>query len=158
MSGEALSIEFSQLDTKLRTIVRGLGKLSNYRKSIILYIDYWQIPAKIAICRHFPGNGSYAMDVRFVDPDLERIELDQQFNAGHSWPVVKAFRKRMQLIRAARDERDFYALKSLHYEKLRGNRSHQKSMRLNDKWRLIVEIDEQNEIAVVVLVEITDYH
>jgi proteic killer suppression protein len=98
------------------------------------------------------------MDVRFADPDLERLELEQQFNAGHSWPIVRAFRKRMQLIRAARDERDFYAMKSLHYEKLRGDRAHQKSMRLNNQWRLVVEIDEVNEIAVVVLVEIVDYH
>jgi proteic killer suppression protein len=98
------------------------------------------------------------MDVRFADPDLERLELDQQFNAGFAWPIVRAFRKRMQLIRAARDERDFYAMKSLRYEKLSGNRAHQKSMRLNDQWRLVVEIDDLNEITVVVLVEIVDYH
>jgi proteic killer suppression protein len=64
----------------------------------------------------------------------------------------------MQLIRAARDERDFYALKSLHYEKLSGNRSHQKSMRLNNQWRLIIEIDESDQTAVVVVIEIVDYH
>jgi toxin HigB-1 len=98
------------------------------------------------------------MDVRFADPDLERLELDQQFNAGYALPIVRAFRKRMQLIRAARDERDFYAMKSLHYEKLCGNRAHQKSMRLNDQWRLVVEIDDLNETTVVVLVEIVDYH
>jgi proteic killer suppression protein len=45
----------------------------------------------------------------------------------------------MQYIRAASDERDFYALKSLHYEKLHGKRSHQRSMRLNDQFRLILQ-------------------
>jgi proteic killer suppression protein len=98
------------------------------------------------------------MDVRFADPDLEQLELDEQFSGGHAQAIVKAFRKRMQLIRAARDERDFYALKSLHYEKLSGNRSHQKSMRLNNQWRLIIEIDESDQSAVVVVIEIVDYH
>jgi proteic killer suppression protein len=45
----------------------------------------------------------------------------------------------MQTIRAAPDERVFYQLKSLHFEELLGNRSHQHSMRLNDQWRLIIE-------------------
>ena len=44
---------------------------------------------------------------------------------------IKAFRLRMQTIRGARDERDFYVLKSLRFKKLEGQRKHQYSMRLN---------------------------
>lgn len=98
------------------------------------------------------------MEVRFAHPDLERLETDLHFNAGFGEAVVRAFRKRMQLIRAALDERDFYALKSLHYEKLKGDRSGQKSMRLNRQWRLIIEIDDSVGTVVVVVIEITDYH
>ena len=47
----------------------------------------------------------------------------------------------MQMIRAASDERTFYELKSLHFEKLKGDRSHQHSMRLNKQWRFIVEFE-----------------
>lgn len=63
----------------------------------------------------------------------------------------------MGWIRAAVDEREFYRMKSLHYEKLKGTRSHQRSMRLNDQFRLILEIEvRQNRTVVVISIE--DYH
>lgn len=97
------------------------------------------------------------MLVRFADRAWERLETDEQYRAGFSVDVVKQYRKRMQLIRAAVDERAFYAMKSLHYEKLKGARSHQRSMRLNDQFRLIVQIEEAGG-RTVVIVNIEDYH
>ena len=64
----------------------------------------------------------------------------------------------MAWIRSAEDERDFYGLKSLHYEKLKGSRSHQRSMRLNDQFRLIIELEQNAPENVVVVVAIEDYH
>ena len=98
------------------------------------------------------------MDVRFADDDLDRLETDAKFNAGFDVSIVRRFRKTMQLIRAAPDERTFYQMKSLHYEKLKGKRSHQRSMRLNDQWRLIVEIEHQEGGKLAVIVSIKDYH
>lgn len=98
------------------------------------------------------------MDVEHEDSDLERLERDPSFNAKLGQALVKAFRKRMQLIRAANDERDFYALKSLRFEKLKGDRSHQRSMRLNEQWRLILEIREGNPGKLVIVKGIEDYH
>jgi proteic killer suppression protein len=98
------------------------------------------------------------MDVRFKDPQLDRLETDPKFDAGFSQAVVTAYRKRMQVIRAAPDERVFYNMKSLHFEKLKGNRSSQHSMRLNKQWRLIIEFEgvAPNKIAAVSSIE--DYH
>jgi len=98
------------------------------------------------------------MDVRFANGDLDRLETDPDFNAGFDVAIVRKYRKTMQLIRAAPDERTFYQVKSLHYEKLKGKRSHQRSMRLNDQWRLIVEIEQGPAGNVVVVVNIEDYH
>jgi proteic killer suppression protein len=98
------------------------------------------------------------MEVRFADEDLQRLEVDPDFNAGFADEIVVAYRKRLQLIRAAPDERDFYALKSLHYEKLSGKRSHQKSMRLNKQWRLILEIVSDDQGRFVAVISIEDYH
>lgn len=64
----------------------------------------------------------------------------------------------MQMIRGARDERDFYALKSLHFEKLKGDREGQYSIRLNQQWRLILEIEKRSNSSTVVIVSIVDYH
>jgi proteic killer suppression protein len=102
------------------------------------------------------------MEVRFDDDqDLDRLETDPGFTAGRPPAVVKGFRKVMQFIRAAADERDFYAMRSLHFEKLQGARDHQRSMRLNDQWRLIVELEgkgAKEEKKVVVVKGIEDYH
>ncbi len=64
----------------------------------------------------------------------------------------------MQYIRSADDERAFYNMKSLHFEKLKGDRKGQYSMRLNDQWRLILELHKKSKKTVVELVEIEDYH
>ena len=98
------------------------------------------------------------MDVSFVDSDLDRLETDPQYDAGYGQAVVRAFRMRMQAIRAAEDERAFYQLKSWRFEKLKGDRSHQRSIRLNDQWRLIIEIEKSQPKSTVVVVEIEDYH
>lgn len=97
------------------------------------------------------------MDVRFADKNLEQLEKDERASAGFSPAIVKVFRRRMQMIRAAPDERDFYALKSLHFEKYQAYPG-QYSMRLNDQYRLIIEIEGQSKTKTVVIVGIRDYH
>lgn len=98
------------------------------------------------------------MEVRFADAGLDRLETDPSFDGGFSQAIVKAYRKRMQSIRAAPDERDFYAMRSLNFEKLKGPRSQQYSMRLNDQWRLILEMEGKGKNKVLVVVGIEDYH
>jgi proteic killer suppression protein len=97
------------------------------------------------------------MDVMHVDKKLERLEIDLDYNAGFGRDIVRAYRKVMGVIRAAVDERTFYAMKSLHYEKLKGNRTHQRSMRLNKQFRLILQIiTEERRTAAIISIE--DYH
>jgi len=97
------------------------------------------------------------MHVRHTDRRLLRMEQDASYDGGLGREVAKAFRRRMQFIRAAIDERAFYAMKSLHYEKLKGDRLHQRSMRLNDQWRLVLRIESTGE-RTVVIISIEDYH
>lgn len=59
---------------------------------------------------------------------------------------------------AAADERDLYAMKSLHYEKLKGKRAHQRSIKLNDQWRLVMRTESGDDGRVIILIEIIDYH
>ncbi len=96
------------------------------------------------------------MDVDHRDKDLGRMEADLAFNGGRSREIAQVFRRRMAFIRAAKDERDFYAMKSLHFEKLKGDRAHQRSIRLKDQWRLILEIIDDPKTIVVCGIE--DYH
>lgn len=84
--------------------------------------------------------------------------FEPRYSAGFSREIVRMFRQRMQLIRGALDERDFHAMKSLRFERLKGKRGGQFSMRLNDQWRLILELERGKSGKVVVVVSIEDYH
>lgn len=98
------------------------------------------------------------METVFRDSKLDRLETDASFDGGYPPPVVTGFRKRMQLIRAASDERDLYSFRSLKFEKLSGSRKHQYSMRINDQWRLIVELEGKGRDKIIVIVSVEDYH
>ena len=98
------------------------------------------------------------MEIEFRDDELDRLETDTGFSAGYDRAIVKAYRKRIMAIRAALTEQDVRTFKSWHYEKLKGDRSHQRSIKLNDQWRLIVEITEGNPSNTMVIVAIEDYH
>jgi len=97
------------------------------------------------------------MKVSFKSRKLETLELEAG-DAGYPADVVKAFRKRLEYLRAANDERDIHALRSMRFEKLKGARSHQHSLRLNDQWRLILEIEENGPSKTLVIIDIEDYH
>ena len=99
-----------------------------------------------------------SMEVEFEDSSLRRLEADPGFTAGYDAAIVKAFRKRMQFIRAAVDERAFYAMKSLHYEKLKGILDGQSSMRLNAQLRLLLRLRQDEDGKTVVVISIADYH
>jgi proteic killer suppression protein len=100
------------------------------------------------------------MEVLFADEDLDRLEVDANFSVRNMpQGIVKAYRNRMQIIRAAPDERDFYKFRSLRFEKLEGKRKHQHSMRLNDQYRLVLELLEGNsQRKIVKIISIEDYH
>lgn len=63
----------------------------------------------------------------------------------------------MQFIRAARDESDLRRWKSLHFERLKGKRSH-RSIRLKGQWRLILELETDADGKQIVVIEVVDYH
>jgi proteic killer suppression protein len=98
------------------------------------------------------------MDVTVKDQSLDRLETDAAYSAGFSDAIVKAYRRAMQHIRAASDERTFYARRAFRFEKLSGDREGQHSMRLNEQWRLIVEICGEAPKKSIRIIELVDYH
>lgn len=98
------------------------------------------------------------MEVQYTDESLRTLEVALASDGGFPPEAVRGFRKVMQVVRAAVDERDLYAMKSLHFEKLKGNRAHQHSLRLNKQWRLIVEIISAKPKNIIAVVSIEDYH
>jgi proteic killer suppression protein len=98
------------------------------------------------------------MQFRHANKILKRIDEDADFDGGFSPGVVKAFRGRMQFIRAATNENDLRAMKSFHFEKLKGDRKGQCSIRLNNQFRLLFEIEKMKGGNRLAILEIADYH
>ena len=98
------------------------------------------------------------MDAEFDSDDLDRLETDPAFSAGFGPEIVRGFRKVMQAIRAAHDERDLYASRGLRFEQLKGKRSHQHSLRINIQWRLIVELRGTGQQKRIGIIGVEDYH
>ena len=98
------------------------------------------------------------MRLYFADNKLKRLFTEEK--DAHKYPeaVVDAFFDVIAIIAGAHDERDLRALKSLRYEKLKGKRSHQRSVRLNDQFRLVVEREEDQEGKFFWIIAIEDDH
>lgn len=99
------------------------------------------------------------MRITFRGDELRKLYEDPNHRAPrYGRDLVKAFRKKVGIIVAAASELDLRALRSLHFEKLMGDRAGQHSIRLNDQWRLILILETDADGKVVVIVEIADYH
>ena len=98
------------------------------------------------------------MRVEYQDEALRRLAEEAEFvPKGWSRDVIKAYRKKLQIIVAAKDERDLYALRGLRLEQLKGDRDGESSIRLNDQFRLILRFKTEGD-RVAVLLEVVDYH
>lgn len=99
------------------------------------------------------------MEIEFQDRQrLDLIETDRATETRLPIAVINSCRRKLNLIRAAPDERTLRNWKSLHYEKLEGNRSDERSIRLNDQWRLIFKINSECRPPKLIVLAIEDYH
>ena len=79
-------------------------------------------------------------------------------NVIHPIAVIVAARRRLVQLEAALDERDLRNWKSLNYKKLQGEREGQRSIRVNNQYRIVFEISQDERPAVVTILEIGDTH
>jgi toxin HigB-1 len=98
------------------------------------------------------------MEVRYADDDLHLIETNQAHRLRLPVQIVQVARRRIRFLKQAADERDLYAMASLHYEKLQGKREGQRSIKLNDQWRLIFTIDRECDPLELVILEISKHY
>ena len=98
------------------------------------------------------------MRFKFASKRLQEMYTEEKYVHKYPAGVVEAFFDVMSVIDSAASERDLYALKSLRFERLSGNRKGQSSLRLNKQYRLIVVVAEDDEGRYVEVKEIVDYH
>jgi|MudIll2142460700_1097286.scaffolds.fasta_scaffold68209_2 plasmid maintenance system killer protein len=97
------------------------------------------------------------MLVRFANNRLERC-YRQLALAQREWGprVGRAYVQRVNMLHAARDGRDLFALRSLDLHPLKSERKGQYAIRLGERERLIVTFDD--EALTVVRVEEVSKH
>lgn len=115
----------------------GLGSAADTSEN--LRIPYIPARVKLDLLNVQYGIIRAAMEVEFDDGQLDRLETDPGYTAGHSESLISAYRMRLQIIRAATSPNDLLAMKCLAFQRLNGNRSHQYVLRLNDEAFLVVE-------------------
>jgi proteic killer suppression protein len=98
------------------------------------------------------------MEVVFADLTLELIETEDAGQTKLPVPVIKSARRKLTVLRAAIDDRSLRNWKSLHYEKLKGDRAGLRSIRLNDQYRMVLTLDETTKPQTVTIIAIEDYH
>lgn len=99
------------------------------------------------------------MKIEYGDEELRRLAEEADFRPKQ-WgrDLVVAYRKKIQVLDSATDERDLRAMRSLNLEKLKGDRAGQYSVRLNDQFRLILTFHTEDDGRVVAVLELVDYH
>ncbi len=99
------------------------------------------------------------MQVRFATEELRRLFEEPDYAPPRlGRDVVRSYRKKVGFLVAAGSELDLRNYRALHFEKLRGDREGQHSIRLNDQWRLILRLETDADGRVLVVLEIVDYH
>ena len=98
------------------------------------------------------------MRIEFADDDLARICTDEAHRLGLPFAVIKAGRRKLIQLEAASDERDLRNLKSLNYKKLQGEREGQRSVRINDQYRIVFTLSDDERQPVIRIIEIGDTH
>lgn len=98
--------------------------------------------------------------MRFLFKKKKLEDLYTEEKGAHKYPaeVIDAFFEAMAVIAAAHDERDLYAMKGFHFEKLSGDRKGEHSLRLNKQFRLIVTMEKDTDGKFVLVIDIADYH
>ncbi|MGA2582961.1 MAG: type II toxin-antitoxin system RelE/ParE family toxin [Tepidisphaeraceae bacterium] len=89
---------------------------------------------------------------------MQRSFVDGKDYARLGINVFRAFVQKVQILANAESEADLYAIKSLHFEKLSGDRQGQRSIRLNKQFRLVFTIHRTADGSLAWIIEVIDYH
>lgn len=101
------------------------------------------------------------MKVVFKDKKLWRLYdlgSDSFYDKKYSKDIIKSFRKKIAMLEELTVRQEIYSYKSLHFELLHNYAWWDYSIRLNNQYRLILNILNKWDIEIFEIIQITDYH
>ena len=101
------------------------------------------------------------MRVIFKTLELKQLYLIPVNNIKGKLPfqksLIERYKNRIALLESIEKIADLYSFKSLHFEKLKSDKTGQSSIRINDQYRLIIEQVNEEEIKILI-VEISKHY
>ncbi|MEP6596375.1 MAG: type II toxin-antitoxin system RelE/ParE family toxin [Ginsengibacter sp.] len=101
------------------------------------------------------------MHVIFGTLELEQLYLipveDIKGKLPFQKSIIQKYKNRIVLLESIEKLTDLYSFKSLHFEKLKGDKAGQSSIRLNNRYRLIIE-KVNDEVIKILIVEISKHY
>jgi proteic killer suppression protein len=94
----------------------------------------------------------------FSSSKIRRLYLEEFGARKYPPEVVDAFFEVMAVIDAAESEQDLRNLKHLRFEKLKGPRKHQRSLRLHGGFRIVVQLVTDEQGTYLLVEDIENYH
>jgi toxin HigB-1 len=94
------------------------------------------------------------MDIEFRDKTLALVLTDRAAETRLPISVITSLRRKLQIIIAAPDERTLRNWKALHYEKMEDE---ERSIRLNDQYRLIFTLNTDCKPNKVTILRVWDH-
>lgn len=85
---------------------------------------------------------------------LDEIRGKQSFSKD----IIKQFKKKVQLLSGISRLGQLRQFKGLNFEFLKGDRSGECSIRLNDQFRLIFRQELENHIEIILIIEISKHY
>ncbi|HEY5463474.1 MAG TPA: type II toxin-antitoxin system RelE/ParE family toxin [Hanamia sp.] len=97
------------------------------------------------------------MKIYFNNKYLEELaESEPKGKKKYSLEVVNMYRKKLVILGNVRNSSELRAFKSLHFERLRGDKSGLYSIRVNEKYRLEFFLNKEMDIIVEEIIVIDD--
>ena len=104
------------------------------------------------------GIPSTSVRIDFLDKRLQALYTQEKGARRLDPEVYVAFLEVVAAVQSAKSPQDLRALKSLHYEKLKGERKADRSLRLHKGYRLIVREQRDADGISIEIIGIDDYH
>lgn len=101
------------------------------------------------------------MQVIFKTIELKQLYLIPSDEIKGKLPfqksLIQRYKDRIVILESIEKITDLYSFKSLHFEKLKGDKAGQLSLRLNDQYRLIIQ-QISEEVLKILIIEISKHY
>lgn len=98
------------------------------------------------------------MKVEYADKRLAKIATDEAHKLGLPIAVIKSARRKIIQLEQAPDERTLRNWKSLNFKKLGGDKSGKRTIRVNDQYRIVFTLHDDEHPPTIRILEIDDTH